>query len=102
MARPSNLEIFADMLDVLAIAAVDEDELAADARIDLAAHHPAGRGRKEKLGGNPMVEPGLEDALRRGVEAPDDAHGDRGRGVQRGAPPGKTSWRALFRLRPLR
>src|ERR1700730_8821452 len=80
-ARPIDLEIFADMLDVLAVAPVDEGELAADARVDLDAHHPPGRGREEKFAGDLGIEPGVEDALRRGVEAPDDTYGDRGRGA---------------------
>src|SRR5437899_3113219 len=75
------------MLEVLAVAAVDEGELAAGARVDLGAHHPPGRGREEKFAGDLGVEPGVEDALRRGVEAAGNAYRDRGRFAHRCGPP---------------
>ncbi|MGH6960792.1 MAG: hypothetical protein ACREE7_09930 [Dongiaceae bacterium] len=74
-ARPVDLEIFAGVLDILAVAPLREEERAADARIDVEANQLA-QSRPELLPDLRDIEEGIEDPLRRCAEASDDANGN--------------------------
>jgi hypothetical protein len=74
--RPVDLEIFADVLDVLAVSPIHEGEFAADLGIDLRAYHLPGCRREQEFAGLLGVESGVEDTLRRRVEAATDVAND--------------------------
>jgi AraC family transcriptional regulator len=66
---PNDFEIFADMLDILAVAPLHDVKPAAGARINLGAYDLSLRRRKQPFARGPRIEPGIEDALRRGRRA---------------------------------
>jgi hypothetical protein len=69
---PNDFEIFADMLDILAVASLHDVKPASGARIDLDAYDLSPRRRKQPFACRPRIEPGIEDALRRGAESARD------------------------------
>jgi hypothetical protein len=85
-SRADHLEIFADMLDILAVAPLQDVEPAAGARVDLCAHDLSTRRRKQPSAGGPRIEPGVEDALRRRAQSAPDVDIDALLGVHRNRP----------------
>src|SRR5271166_2376552 len=70
-ARAVDLKVGADMLDILAVAASNV-EGAANAGVDLHAHHLSRRRGEKKLTGLGRIDPGVENALDREIEAARD------------------------------
>jgi hypothetical protein len=71
--RPNDFEIFADMLDILAMAPLHDVKPASGARIDLNAHDLSHRRRKQPFTCDPRIKPCIEDTLRRSPESATDA-----------------------------
>jgi hypothetical protein len=69
---PKDFEIFADMLDILAVAPLHDVKPAAGARINLGAYNLSLRRRKQPFARGPRIKPGIEDALWRGAESAAD------------------------------
>ena len=64
-----HFEIFADVLDVFAVAPADDVELASDAPVDLGTHDLARRFCKQPFARSFRIEPRIENALGRRAES---------------------------------
>lgn len=68
--EPDDLDIYAGMLDVLAVVPVHETKCASNARVDPHDGHRTRRRREQPSARDPGVQPGIENALRRCRDLP--------------------------------